>query len=146
MLAQRISSINSISSICEKTGADIDGALAVGMDSRIGPNFLKASIGFGGSCFKDILNLVYMLKYYNLEKEANYWEGVININSHQTERFSKKIIDSLVNYSNKTISIFGWAFKKDTNDSRESASIYTTKFYEHDIKIHIYDPMVSKRY
>ena len=147
MLAQRISSINSISSICEKTGADIDEvALAVGMDSRIGPNFLKASIGFGGSCFKkDILNLVYMLRYYNLEKEANYWEGVININSHQTERFSKKIIDSLVNYSNKTISIFGWAFKKDTNDSRESASIYLTKILlEHDIKIHIYDPMVSK--
>ena len=147
MLAQRISSINSISSICEKTGADIDEvALAVGMDSRIGPNFLKASIGFGGSCFKkDILNLVYMFKYYNLEKEANYWEGVININSHQTERFSKKIIDSLVNYSNKTISIFGWAFKKDTNDSRESASIYLTKILlEHDIKIHIYDPMVSK--
>ena len=85
-----------------------------------------------------------MLKYYNLEKEANYWENVININSHQTERFSKKIIDSLVNYSNKTISIFGWAFKKDTNDSRESASIYLKILLEHDIKIHIYDPMVSK--
>tara|TARA_E500000178_G_C17031763_1_gene760983 strand:+ start:578 stop:1954 length:1377 start_codon:yes stop_codon:yes gene_type:complete len=148
MLAQRISSINSISSLCEKTGADIEEvALSVGMDSRIGPDFLKASIGFGGSCFKkDILNLVYMLNYYGLEKEAIYWKNVVDINSYQTTRFSDKILKALHPYENKTISVLGWAFKKDTNDSRESASIYLTKYLiENNVKVKVYDPMVSKQ-
>lgn len=149
MLAQRISSINSISSLCEKTGADIEEvARAVGMDSRIGPDFLKASVGFGGSCFKkDILNLVYMLKYYGLEKESNYWKSIVEINSHQTQRFANKIIESMNQKTNeKIISIFGWAFKKNTNDSRESASIYLAKILiENNIKVNVYDPMVSKK-
>ncbi len=147
MLAQRISSINSISSLCEKTGADIEEvALAVGMDKRIGPDFLKASVGFGGSCFKkDILNLVYMLKYYGLLKESNYWKSIVEINSHQTQRFANKIIESINQDTDKIVSIFGWAFKKNTNDSRESASIYLAKILiENHIKVNVYDPMVSK--
>tara|TARA_B110000003_G_C16625330_1_gene524672 strand:+ start:212 stop:1588 length:1377 start_codon:yes stop_codon:yes gene_type:complete len=147
MLAQRISSINSISSLCEKTGADIEEvALAVGMDKRIGPDFLKASVGFGGSCFKkDILNLVYMLKYYGLLKESNYWKSIVEINSHQTLRFANKIIESINEDTDKIVSIFGWAFKKNTNDSRESASIYLAKILiENHIKVNVYDPMVSK--
>lgn len=147
MLAQRISSINSISSLCEKTGADIEEvALAVGMDSRIGPDFLRASVGFGGSCFKkDILNLVYMLKYYGLVKESNYWKSIVEINSYQTQRFANKIIESINQYPDKIISIFGWAFKKNTNDSRESAAIYLAKILiENQIKVNVYDPMVSK--
>jgi UDPglucose 6-dehydrogenase len=147
MLAQRISSINSISSLCEKTGADIEEvALAVGMDKRIGPDFLKASVGFGGSCFKkDILNLVYMLKYYGLLKESNYWKSIVEMNSHQTQRFANKIIESINQDTDKIVSIFGWAFKKNTNDSRESASIYLAKILiENHIKVNVYDPMVSK--
>lgn len=148
MLAQRISSINSISALCEETGANIDEvSKAVGMDSRIGPHFLKSSVGFGGSCFKkDILNLVYMLNYYGLEKEAIYWKNVVDINSYQTTRFSDKILKALHLYENKTISVLGWAFKKDTNDSRESASIYLTKYLiENNVKVKVYDPMVSKQ-
>ena len=127
MLAQRVSSINSLSALCEKTGANIDElSNAIGMDHRIGSKFLKASVGFGGSCFqKDILNLVYLCNYYGLEEVASYWKGVIDINNYQKSRFSKKIIDSLFKTVNdKNISIFGWAFKKNTNDSRESAAIY----------------------
>ena len=126
-LAQRISSINSISALCEATGADVaEVADAVGKDQRIGPKFLKASVGFGGSCFqKDILNLVYLCRQYGLEEVADYWQGVIDINNHQKNRFAKRIQQSLFNTVNgKIIAFWGWAFKKDTNDTRESAAIY----------------------
>jgi len=148
MLAQRISSINSLSALCEKTGASIDElSKAIGMDSRIGPKFLKASVGFGGSCFqKDILNLVYLCKYYGLEEVAEYWHQVVKINDYQKQRFAKNIIEGLNGTVNKKkISILGWAFKKDTNDSRESASIYIThQLLEEGAYVHIYDPMVKK--
>ena len=148
MLAQRISSINSISALCEKTGADIEEVSKVtGMDSRIGKNFLKSSIGFGGSCFKkDILNLVYISKHYGLDEVADYWESVIKINTFQTERIADKIINLLDSQpSTSTVTIFGWAFKKDTNDSRESASIYlANRLLQNNIKIHVYDPMVKE--
>ncbi len=148
MLAQRISSINSISSICEKTGADIlEIANAVGMDKRIGPEFLKPSIGFGGSCFKkDILNLVYIARTYDLNEVADYWESVILINNYQTNRVSDKIKEFLNGELNKnTISILGWAFKKNTNDSRESASIQiASNSLISGGSINIFDPMVSK--
>jgi len=148
MLAQRISSINSISALCEKTGANIEEvSKATGMDSRIGSSFLKASIGFGGSCFKkDILNLVYISRHYGLNEVANYWESVVKINNYQTERIGELIINAL-NYQNinKTVTILGWAFKKNTNDSRESASIYlANKLLNNNITIHIYDPMVKE--
>ena len=144
-LAQRISSINSLSALCEKTGARIDEvALAVGMDSRIGSKFLKSSVGFGGSCFKkDILNLVYLCKYFELTV-ASYWENVLKINEFQKRRFSLKIIDKL-KINNPTFSILGWAFKKDTNDSKESASIDIVKdLLENNICVNVYDPMVAK--
>ena len=147
MLAQRISSINSISSICERTGADIiEISKAVGMDKRIGPEFLRPSIGFGGSCFKkDILNLVYIARTYGLNEVADYWEGVIQINKFQTDRVSDKIEEFLNgDLSKNTISILGWAFKKNTNDSRESASIQVAlNTLIKGGSIRIYDPMVS---
>ncbi len=129
-LAQRVSSINSISALCERTGADVDEvALAVGMDSRIGPKFLKASVGFGGSCFqKDIMNLVYLCRHFNLPEVADYWEQVVKLNDYQKHRFAKQIIDTLFNtVSGKKIAFMGWAFKKDTNDTRESAAIYVAR-------------------
>ena len=146
-LAQRISSINAISELCEKTGADVNEvAKAIGMDSRIGPKFLKASVGFGGSCFqKDILNLVYIAKSYGLNEVADYWEQVIIMNDHQKRRFSNKIVQTLYNtVSDKKITFLGWAFKKDTNDTRESAAIYVADdlINEH-AKIAVYDPKVS---
>ncbi len=116
-LAQRVSSINAMSELCEKTGADVNEvARAIGMDSRIGPKFLKSSVGFGGSCFqKDILNLVYIAKSYGLNEVADYWEQVIIMNDHQKRRFAKNIINTLYNtVSGKKISFLGWAFKKDT--------------------------------
>jgi len=131
MLAQRISSINSLSALCEKTGANIDElSKAIGMDHRIGPHFLKASVGFGGSCFqKDILNLVYLCKYYGLEEVAEYWHQVVKINNYQKRRFTEKIVNFFNGkLKNKKIVILGWAFKENTNDSRESASIYTAKW------------------
>ena len=131
MLAQRISSINSLSALCEKTGANIDElSKAIGMDHRIGPHFLKASVGFGGSCFqKDILNLVYLCKYYGLEEVAEYWHQVVKINNYQKRRFIEKIVNFFNGkLKNKKIVILGWAFKENTNDSRESASIYTAKW------------------
>lgn len=147
-LAQRISSINSISALCEKTGADVDEiANAIGKDSRIGNKFLKSSVGFGGSCFqKDILNLVYLCKYYNLPEVADYWEGVIKINDFQKNRFAHNIIKSLFNtVSGKKIAFLGWAFKKDTNDTRESAAIYVAdELLKENAEIHIYDPKVKK--
>ena len=148
MLAQRISSINSLSSLCEKTGANIDElSKAIGMDHRIGPHFLKASVGFGGSCFqKDILNLVYLCKYYGLDEVAEYWHQVVSINDYQKDRFAQKIIDHFGgDLIGKTIAILGWAFKANTNDSRESPAIYVAeKLYEVGANLEIYDLMVSK--
>lgn len=147
-LAQRISSINALSALCEATEADVDEvANAIGTDSRIGPKFLKASVGFGGSCFqKDILNLVYLCRYFNLPEVANYWEQVIILNDYQKYRFAKNIISSLFNtVSGKKIAFLGWAFKKDTNDTRESAAIYVAEhLIEDGAEIHVYDPKVSE--
>ncbi|MDI5887467.1 UDP-glucose 6-dehydrogenase [Flavobacterium yafengii] len=148
-LAQRISSINAMSELCEKTGADVNEvAKAIGMDSRIGSKFLKASVGFGGSCFqKDILNLVYIAKSYGLHEVADYWEQVIIMNDHQKRRFSNNIIQTLYNtVSDKKITFLGWAFKKDTNDTRESAAIYIADdlINEH-ANIAVYDPKVSNK-
>ena len=148
MLAQRISSINSLSALCEKTGANIDElSKAIGMDHRIGPHFLKASVGFGGSCFqKDILNLVYLCKFYGLHEVAEYWHQVVKINDYQKERFAQKIIDHFEgDLTGKTIGILGWAFKANTNDSRESASIYVSNIlYNAGAKIKVYDPLVKR--
>lgn len=147
-LAQRVSSINAISALCEKTEADVDEvAKAIGMDSRIGSKFLKASVGFGGSCFqKDILNLVYLCRFYNLYEVADYWEQVIKMNDYQKHRFAKQIIEALFNtVSGKKIAFLGWAFKKDTNDTRESAAIYVAwQLLQDKAEIHVYDPKVSK--
>jgi UDPglucose 6-dehydrogenase len=147
-LAQRISSINSISAICEKTGADVDEvANAIGMDNRIGPRFLKSSVGFGGSCFqKDILNLVYLSRHFGLPEVADYWEQVIKMNDYQKQRFAKTIINDLFNtVSGKKIAFLGWAFKKDTNDTRESAAIYVAwELLKDQAEIHVYDPKVKR--
>jgi len=146
MLAQRISSINSLSVLCEKTGANIEElSTAIGMDHRIGPHFLKSSVGFGGSCFqKDILNLVYLCKFYGLEDVAEYWHQVVKINDYQKNRFAQKIIDFKL--SEKKVLILGWAFKKDTNDTRESAAIYiANSLLKANINVSVYDPMVSEK-
>lgn len=147
-LAQRISSINSISALCERTGADVaEISRAIGTDSRIGPKFLKASVGFGGSCFqKDILNLVYLCKHFGLPEVAEYWEQVIKINDYQKKRFAQNILQSLFNTVNgKKITLLGWAFKKDTNDTRESAAIYVAwELMQDGAEIHVYDPKVTK--
>ena len=147
-LAQRISSINSISALCEATEADIEEvATAIGLDSRIGSKFLKASVGFGGSCFqKDILNLVYIAKSLGLNEVSEYWNQVIKINDYQKERFAKKIMTSLFGtVSGKKITLLGWAFKKDTNDTRESAAIYIADMLiDNGAEICVYDPEVSK--
>ncbi len=146
-LAQRVSSINALSELCEKTGADVNEvAKAIGLDSRIGPKFLKASVGFGGSCFqKDILNLVYIAKSYGLNEVADYWEQVIIMNDHQKRRFAKNIIKTLYNtVSGKKIAFLGWAFKKDTNDTRESAAIYVADdLLSEQANISVYDPKVD---
>jgi UDPglucose 6-dehydrogenase len=129
-LAQRISSINSIASLCEETGANVhEVAHAVGTDSRIGRRFLNASIGFGGSCFKkDIFNLVYLCRHYRLDEVADYWESVVRMNKYQTERFVLKMLKSMFNtITGKRIAIFGFAFKANTGDTRESPAIYVTK-------------------
>lgn len=148
-LAQRVSSINSISELCESTDADIsEVSKAIGLDSRIGSKFLNASVGFGGSCFqKDILNLVYISRTYGLDYVANYWEQVIKINHHQRTRFSQKIVSTLYNtVSEKKIALFGWSFKKNTNDSRESPSIYVAdNLIDEHARLTIYDPMVSRK-
>ena len=147
-LAQRISSINSLSELCEETGADIEEvSKAIGMDSRIGKSFLKTSVGFGGSCFqKDILNLVYISRSLGLKKVADYWEQILIINQHQRNRFSKKIINCIEENNLKPrVLVLGWAFKKNTNDSRESAAIYVAKnFLNNNIGIEIYDPKVKE--
>lgn len=148
-LAQRISSINALSELCEKTGADINEvAKAIGMDSRIGPKFLKASVGFGGSCFKkDILNLVYIAKSYGLQQTADYWEQVIIMNDHQKKRFADGIVKTLYNtVAGKKITFLGWAFKKDTNDTRESAAIYAADdLISEQATVCVYDPKVKNK-
>ncbi len=146
-LAQRISSVNSISSLCEITGADIHQVCrAVGMDSRIGKRFLSPGPGFGGSCFKkDILNLVYLCNFYKLEEVANYWQSVIEINDWQKTRISRIIVNNLFgNVSGKKISILGFAFKANTNDTRESPCIDICKdLLEEGAHLLIYDPKVE---
>ena len=146
-LAQRVSSINALTELCESTGANIDDvAKAIGTDSRIGPKFLKASVGFGGSCFqKDILNLVYICKSLGLEEAADYWEQVIIMNNHQRSRFAKQIVTSLYGtVAGKKIGFLGWAFKKDTNDTRESAAIYIAdNLIEEQAQIQVFDPKVT---
>lgn len=146
-LAQRVSSINAISELCEATGANVDEvSRAIGHDSRIGPKFLKASVGFGGSCFqKDILNLVYIARSYNLTAVADYWEQVIILNDHQKLRFAERIIQTMYNTVNgKKIAFLGWAFKKDTNDTRESAAIYVADhLLDEEAQLVVYDPKVT---
>lgn len=147
LLAQRISSVNALSALCEATGADIDEvAYAAGRDSRIGPKFLKASVGFGGSCFqKDIMNLVYLCRHYGLDEVADYWQQVVEINDWQKTRFVQRMIRTMFNtIAGKRIAVLGFAFKKDTNDTRESAAIDVCRalLAEH-AKIAIYDPKVS---
>jgi len=149
-LAQRVSSINAMSELCEKTGADVNEvAKAIGMDSRIGSKFLKASVGFGGSCFqKDILNLVYIAKSYGLNKVADYWEQVVIMNDHQKRRFAHNIVKTLYNtVSGKKIAFLGWAFKKDTNDTRESAAINVADYLLHEqAHIAVHDPQVKEKH
>lgn len=148
-LAQRVSSINAMSALCEKTGASVDEvAKAIGMDSRIGSKFLKSSVGFGGSCFqKDILNLVYIAKTYGLNEVADYWEQVIIMNDYQKRRFANNIVSTLYNtISGKKIAFLGWAFKKDTNDTRESAAIYVADaLLDEKANLVIYDPKVEAK-
>ena len=145
-LAQRISSINSISALCEATGADVgEVARAIGLDSRIGPRFLRASVGFGGSCFqKDLLNLVYLCESFNLPEVAEYWQRVVGINDWQKNRFVEKIVRTMFNTVNgKRIAIFGFAFKKDTNDTRETPALQVCRalLREH-ARLAVYDPRV----
>lgn len=146
-LAQRISSINAISAVCEATGANVEEvANAIGMDSRIGSKFLKASVGFGGSCFqKDVLNLVYLSEALNLPEVAEYWHQVIAMNDYQRRRFAQKVVDRLFQtVTGKRIAIFGFAFKKNTGDTRESSSISISKhLLEEAAQVVIYDPKVE---
>ncbi len=147
-LAQRISSINSISALCEITGADIkEVSLAVGKDKRIGSKFLNAGPGFGGSCFKkDIMNLIYICNHYGLSEVSKYWEKVIEINSWQTKRISKLVVDKLFGtLSNKKIGILGFSYKSNTNDTRESPAIrICNDLLDEGAILQIYDPKVSK--
>ena len=147
LLAQKISSINSISAICEASGADIEEvSRAIGSDTRIGSKFLQASVGFGGSCFqKDINSLIYLCETLNLKEVAEYWHQVIRINDYQKKRFANKIIESLFStLNNKKITILGFAFKKNTGDTRESASIYLSKYLlDEGATLNIFDPKVE---
>lgn len=147
-LAQRVSSVNSISALCEATGADISEiSRAVGMDDRIGKRFLQASVGFGGSCFqKDILNLVYLCETYGLTECAAYWDQVIKMNDYQKKRFSEKVVKTMFNtVTGKRIAIFGYAFKKDTGDVRETPSMFVVRdLIAEQANIHIYDPQVKR--
>ena len=147
-LAQRVSSINSISALCEKTDANVaEVSRAIGYDSRIGSKFLNSSVGFGGSCFqKDILNLVYIAQSYGLQEVADYWEQVIIMNDYQKRRFAENIVTTLYNtVSGKKIVFYGWAFKKDTNDTRESAAIFVADaLLDEKAEIVIYDPKVPE--
>ena len=125
-LAQRVSSINSLSALCEATGADVEEvSRAIGMDSRVGSKFLRASVGFGGSCFKkDILNLVYLCENYGLTEVAQYWHQVLTINDYQMDRFVDNMVSAMFNtISGKRVALFGFAFKANTGDTRESPAI-----------------------
>jgi len=147
LLAQRISSVNALSALCEVTGADIDEvAFAAGRDSRIGSKFLKASVGFGGSCFqKDILNLVYLCRHYGLPEVADYWQQVVHVNDWQKSRFVQRMVRTMFNtIAGKRIAVLGFAFKKDTNDTRESAAIDVCRaLLAEKAQIAIFDPKVS---
>ena len=144
MLAQRISSVNSISALCERTEADItEVSRAIGMDTRIGAKFLQASVGFGGSCFrKDILHLSYLCEYYGLPEVANYWSSVVRINEWQTDRFFQNILHGLFNtLAGKTITMLGFAFKQDTGDTRDSPAIpLCEKLVGENARVRIHDP------
>ncbi|KIY49842.1 nucleotide sugar dehydrogenase [Fistulina hepatica ATCC 64428] len=146
MLAQRISSINALSAVCEATGANIEEvSSAVGCDSRIGSKFLRASVGFGGSCFqKDILNLVYLSESLHLPEVAVYWKQVYEMNEYQKNRFAKRVVDTLFNtITGKRIAVLGFAFKADTGDTRESAAISVIRNFLHErAYVNIYDPQV----
>jgi len=146
-LAQRISSINSISALCEMSGADVDEvARAVGTDPRIGPQFLKSSVGFGGSCFqKDILNLVYLCESFGLAEVAQYWQGVVDMNEYQKDRFAQKIVRTMFNtVTGKKIAVLGFAFKKDTGDVRETASASVCRsLLNEQAQLAVYDPKVN---
>lgn len=148
MLAQRISSINSLSAVCEATGADIDEvAYAVGLDTRIGSRMLKASAGFGGSCFKkDVLSLVYISETLHLPEVAEYWRSVVEINEYQKQRFTRRMIKRLYNtLSRKKIAVLGFAYKKNTGDTRETAAITViSQLIAEGAKVAIYDPQVSE--
>lgn len=147
-LAQRVSSINSISALCESTGADVSEiSRAVGMDDRIGKRFLQSSVGFGGSCFqKDILNLVYLCESFGLRECAEYWDQVIKMNDYQKKRFSEKMVGKMFNtVTGKKIAILGFAFKKDTGDVRETPSMFIVRdLLQEQAKIHVYDPEVTR--
>lgn len=148
MLAQRVSSVNSISALCEATGADVSEiSRSCGTDPRIGPKFLQASVGFGGSCFqKDILNLVYLCESYGLHECAEYWNWVVKMNDYQKSRFSLNIVKSMFNtVTGKKIALFGFAFKKDTGDTRETAAAFVARdLIEEQAKVHVYDPKVTR--
>ena len=148
-LAQRISSINAIAALCESTGADVrEVARAIGTDSRIGPRFLQAGPGFGGSCFqKDILNLVYLCRHYGLEEVASYWENVVGLNTWQQQRIARLVVNSLFGtVTGKRLAVLGFAFKADTNDTRESPAIQICRdLIEEGAELAIVDPKVSTR-
>ncbi len=143
-LAQRISSINSISAICEKTGANVEEvSWAIGKDSRVGPKFLRAGVGFGGSCFrKDILNLVYLCRGYGLDEVADYWESVVHLNEYQKQRFVQNIVEKMFHsVTGKKIAVLGFAFKPDTGDTRDAPAIYVCrKLLEERAQLSITDP------
>merc|ERR1712137_1062582 len=146
MLAQRVSSINSIARLCERTGANVNEVSRVGTDTRIGRKFLNASIGFGGSCFqKDILNLVYLCEQFGLPEVAHYWQQVVDMNEHVKAHFTKKLIETLFNtVSNKKIAILGFAFKKDTGDVRETPALTVCDMLMQDgADLYVYDPKVE---
>ena len=143
-LAQRVSSINAIAGLCEATGADVDEvARVVGADRRIGPKFLKAGPGFGGSCFKkDVLNLVYLCETFGLHTAAEYWMGVIKMNQHQQERIVSRLFSAMFNtLANKKIALFGFAFKADTGDTRETPAATVARLLaEEHVRVTVTDP------
>jgi UDPglucose 6-dehydrogenase len=148
MLAQRISSVNSISALCEQTEADINEiSRAIGMDRRIGPYFLQASVGFGGSCFrKDILHLSYLCEFYGLPEVADYWASVVRINEYQTDRFFQNILKQQFNtIAGKRITLFGFAFKPDTGDTRDSPAIaLCQKLLNERAQVRVHDPKAKE--
>ena len=147
-LAQRISSINAISAVCEKVGANVkEVSRSIGADPRIGNKFLNASVGFGGSCFqKDVLDLVYLSESYGLTEVADYWRQVVIMNDYQKERFARRVIhDMFDTVAGKHIAMFGYAFKKDTGDTRETAAAYVSKFLlQEQAHITVFDPKTSE--